>query len=389
VKNVLLIQAFIPHYRVSFFERLHEALRQENIDLRVAYGRPSRIDRTGYDSVSCNLPFGVRARSFWLFNARVLLQPVLREIARADLVIVEQANKHLVNHLLLMLSCLGIKKVAFWGHGWNRQRRNPNGLSEKVKAQLVRFPDWWFAYTDSTARYLKSKGVRAHVITTVQNSVDVRSFQNQLSEITDQDIGKARSDLGMQPGSTAGLFCGRLYRDKHLRFLMHASREIRARIPDFHLIIIGDGPDKKTVEMLAEGMGWVHAVGARRGREKALYFRLAQVFLNPGLVGLAILDAFACGLPVVTTDISIHSPEIDYLENGRNGVMCPPALSDYADAVAGVLADRSLYDRLRAGALASADRYSLDTMVENFTGGVVQCLGQGTERTGPGRARSG
>ena len=376
MKNVLLIQAFIPHYRVSFFERLHEALRQENIGLRVAYGHQSRIDRYGYSRDHCDLPFGVKTRNYWLFNARVLLQPVLSEIMRADLVIVEQANKHLVNYLLLMLSRLRIKKVAFWGHGWNHQSRSLNSLSEKVKARLVRFPDWWFAYTNSTARYLMSRGVNAHVITIVQNSVDMRLFQNQLSEITDLDLGKARLDLGIPPESKVGLFCGRLHKDKRLPFLMHASREIRKRVPPFHLIIIGEGPEKKVVEMLAGKESWVHYVGARVGREKALYFKLAHVVLNPGLIGLGILDAFVCGLPFIATDISIHSPEIDYLENGRNGVMCRPMLSDYADAVVDVLADRSLYGRLRAGALASADMYSLDAMVENFRSGIVQCLRQ-------------
>jgi glycosyltransferase involved in cell wall biosynthesis len=374
VKKVLIIETFIPHYRVPFFEGLHDALRREKVGLRVAYGRQSRIDGYGYYGAQGHLPFGVKTRNYWLYNARVLLQPVLWEIIRADLVIVEQANKHLVNYLLLVLSRLGIKKVAFWGHGWNRQRRNPNSLSERVKARLVRFPDWWFAYTYGTARYLKSKGVHARVITVVQNSVDVTRFRNQLSEITDLDLGRARSDLGIQPESKVGLFCGRLHRDKKLAFLLDASRGIKARVPHFHLIIIGDGPEKRVAEAFAEGEDWVHHVGARLGREKALYFRLAQVALYPGVMGLGILDAFACGLPVITTDIPGHGPEIDFLENGSNGVMCRPVLADYADAVVRVLSDRSLSCRLSAGALESAGRYSLEAMVENFKNGILQCL---------------
>jgi glycosyltransferase involved in cell wall biosynthesis len=378
VKNVLIVETFIPEYRVPFFERLYEALRQDEVALRVAYGQQSKIEGQGCRSVPHELAFGTRTRNYWLFNARVLLQPVLGEIVRADLVIVEQANKHLVNYLLLVLSCLGIKKVAFWGHGWNRQRRTANSLSERIKARLVRYPDWWFAYTDSTARYLKSKGVPAEVITVVQNSLDVKRFQNQLAEISDRDLERARSELGMPPECQVGLFCGRLYRDKHLRFLMGASRRIRARIPHFHLIIVGDGPEKRVVETFVEGEGWVHHVGARLGREKALYFRLAQVVLNPGVMGLGILDAFACGLPVITTDIPGHGPEIDYFENGRNGLMCRPVLSDYADTAVSVLVDRSLHCRLSAGALAGAGRYSLDAMVENFKNGILQCLKSGT-----------
>jgi L-malate glycosyltransferase len=39
--------------------------------------------------------------------------------------------------------------------------------------------------------------------------------------------------------------------------------------------------------------------------------------LMPGLVGLAVLDAFADGIPRVTTVIEYHSPEIEYLVPGR------------------------------------------------------------------------
>jgi L-malate glycosyltransferase len=374
VKNVLIVETFIPEYRVPFFERLYEALGREEVVLRVAYGQQSKIDGQGSARIPPELGFGIRTRNYWLFNARVLLQPVLREIARADLVIVEQANKHLVNYLLLALSFLGIRKVAFWGHGWNRQRRSANSLSEKVKARLVLYPDWWFAYTDGTARYLQSKGVPVEVITVVQNSLDVRLFQSQLSEIGERDLERARAELGMPPDSLVGIFCGRLHRDKHLRFLLGASRKIKARIPGFHLIVIGDGPERRVVEAFAQREGWVHPVGARLGSEKALYFRLAQVALYPGAMGLGILDAFACGLPVITTDTPRHGPEIDFLENGGNGVMCRPVISDYADAVAGVLSDRSLSCRLHAGALAGADRYSLEAMVDNFKNGILRCL---------------
>ena len=322
MKKVLIVQAFIPHYRVPFFEKLHEVLMEENVDLRLVYGQQSGIDKYREFNARRDLTFGTRRRNFWFFRGRVLLQPALREIMLADLVIVEQANKHLLNYMLILLSRLGIKRIAFWGHGLNRQRRDPNSFSEKVKAWLVRYPDWWFAYTPSVAKYLKSRGVKAQVITVVQNSVDVRHFQNLLAEISNQDLELARADLGIQPGSKVGLFCGRLTRDKKLPFLMRAAREIRERVPDFHLVIIGEGPERKVVEAFAAGEDWVHCVGARLGREKALYFKLAHVFLNPGMIGLGILDAFAGGLPVITTDIDTHSPEIDYLEDGYSGIMC-------------------------------------------------------------------
>ena len=48
----------------------------------------------------------------------------------------------------------------------------------------------------------------------------------------------------------------------------------------------------------------------------------ADVYCIPGALGLSIVDAFYCGLPIVTED-SDESPEIMYLKNGINGFIVP------------------------------------------------------------------
>lgn len=52
----------------------------------------------------------------------IFWQPVLGHVSGADLVIVEQATKLLVNYVLLAQQALGRTKFAFWGHGENFQR---------------------------------------------------------------------------------------------------------------------------------------------------------------------------------------------------------------------------------------------------------------------------
>lgn len=67
-------------------------------------------------------PSGMRREieGYWLLGNKLLYQSVLREALAADLVIVEHANRYLMNHILLMLSALGLKKVAFWDHAGDR-----------------------------------------------------------------------------------------------------------------------------------------------------------------------------------------------------------------------------------------------------------------------------
>jgi glycosyltransferase involved in cell wall biosynthesis len=118
----------------------------------------------------------------------------------------------------------------------------------------------------------------------------------------------------------------------------------------------------------------MHLVGARHDREKALYCSLGVVNLNPGMVGLGIVDSFALGIPMITTEGSFHSPEIAYLEPGRNGVRTPHLAEEFAGAVARVLSDDAYRAELVAGCRASAARYTIEAMATRFARGVRSAI---------------
>src|SRR4030095_13524658 len=199
-------------------------------------------------------------------------------------------------------------------------------------------------------------------------------FTRVLSGVTLEEARLARQRLSIPQNAKVGLFCGGLYPDKHLDFLFDACAYVRGRISDFHLIVIGGGVEREKVRSLAQERAWVHYLGPLFGAEKATYFRLADIFLMPGLVGLGILDSFVAQLPIITTDVPIHSPEIEYLESGTNGFIVNPDTRHYAETIIHVLRTPELLCRLRQGALESARRYSMAGMVDNFRSGVVKAL---------------
>jgi glycosyltransferase involved in cell wall biosynthesis len=375
-KRVLIIQGQIKQYRVPFFDKLHAALQAHGITLRVGYSDPPLSERAKRDN--CDLPpeYGVKVKGYWSLGNRAVWQPLLREVVAADLVIVEQANKYIINHILLPCSALGMKKVAYWGHGRNRQSLGV-GLSEWLKTHTLHNVDWWFAYTAGTAAYLAERGVPLSKITNVQNSVDTHNFREQLAVISNRELAEAREELGIAAGSKVGLFCGGVTSEKMPRFLVQAVAEVKARIVDFEFLAIGSGPEKAWFERASAEYPWFHYLGPQFGRRKALYFKMADAFLMPGLVGLAILDAFCAGIPIITTDFHFHSPEIEYLQQGRNGIRTRCNVEAYAQQVVHVMGSPGLLLELREGALRSSDEYSIERMVRNFAGGVLDCLETG------------
>ena len=106
------------------------------------------------------------------------------------------------------------------------------------------------------------------------------------------------------------------------------------------------------------------------------YYKLGKLVLNPGLVGLHVLDAFCAGLPMITTADALHSPEFDYLIDGVNGVITPGDVSTYTTAVLELFKNEDACQLLSIGALESSKLYTVTAMAENFCGGVLKCLDQ-------------
>jgi glycosyltransferase involved in cell wall biosynthesis len=367
--RVCIVQRRLTHYRVPLFVALQEALAERGIQLELLVGHGTPAEEKKHDSGVLPWAQSVPTR-YWLGD-RLCWQPLGQHLDGVDLVVVTQENKLIQNHLLMLAPRRF--KLAFWGHGANLQSSNPNGFKERFKRWTTNRVDWWFAYTQMSAGLVAAAGFPASRITVLNNAVDTSELQRQRQSVTPEEMQALRESLGFGAGPV-GVFVGSLYADKRLDFLFAAATAIRRVVPDFHLLIVGEGPERDKVQAWCAANPWVRWVGARFDREKAAYVSVAQVMLNPGLVGLGILDSFVCGVPMLTTDCGIHSPEIAYLENGINGVMTADDLDAYVEASVRLLRDAQALDSLRRGCVASALEYTVENMAQRFADGVVRCL---------------
>jgi glycosyltransferase involved in cell wall biosynthesis len=295
-----------------------------------------------------------------------------------DLVIVEQASKLLVNYVLFAYHLLGRKKLAFWGHGKNFQQRQASNLAEVVKRLMSRRVHWWFAYNDLSAKVVEAIGYPKDRITIVQNALDTLGLIKARSEVSTERLDSIKDEFGMV-GSNACIYTGAMYAEKRLDLLLEACALIRKDVPDFEMIFVGAGPDDLMVKEAAEKHKWIHYVGPKFDKEKVPYFMLSKLILMPAAVGLAVLDAFALEVPLVTTDGPFHGPEIEYLVDGVNGLVVqnPDDPVAYATAVRRLLKDDVLLDKLVSGCRKSANLYTIEEMVERFASGVLGALGLG------------
>jgi L-malate glycosyltransferase len=370
--KVLIIQAEVKHYRIPFFTGLYAALQRDDIELKVAYSNddPQQPTRKGLVNLPSSVGYNVKGR--WFFK-RFLYQPLWKEIFSADLVITGSEVKFLVNPLLLLMSALKLKRVAFWGLGPNRHPTR-SAFAEWAKRPFFTSVDWWFAYTESIAEYLHKEGMPRERITTVQNATDSVELRRLIDDISTDEVRAARAALTGSIESKIGLYCGNLAEIKAIPMLIETARRVKQKCPEFHLLVIGNGPERQWLENAIAGEPWIHYLGSKFGRESALYYKTADVFVLAGTVGLAVVDSFAAGLPLLVTDLTTHPPEIDYVVDGENGRIAPHDAEAFATSIVETLSDPGAMERLHRGARESSLRYTMEAMIDNYSTGIKKCL---------------
>jgi glycosyltransferase involved in cell wall biosynthesis len=374
LKKVVIFQSRLLHYRKSLFEQLRAACAARDIELHLVHGQATPRELAKNDEATLSWAKRVHNR-FWEIGERdIVWQPFPSALKNAHLVVVMQENRILSNYPLLLSRICSPRKVAYWGHGRNFQSEAPRGLREKWKNFLLKHVDWWFAYTEMTVEILRGAGYPEKRITCLENAIDNEGFQSNLSAVSPDHLTRLRKDLGADIESPIGLFCGSLYPDKRIDYMIEAADRIQAQLPLFRLIVIGDGPSAPDIRAAAESRKWVKYVGVCKGAEKAAYFRLADVVFNPGAVGLHVLDAFCAGVPIATTLEARHGPELAYLKNGHNGIITNGDANNYSKRIIDLLSNPSEYSHLCSGAREGAKRYTLQNMVNRFVEGIEEAV---------------
>jgi len=367
-RQVVILQEHLPHYRLRFYECLREELSKRGIDLHLIYS-----PATSLAAVPGKLEWAkdIVCKRF----AKMVWQPVWGDFKDADLIVVQQETKYMINYLLMLKAKCGKAKLAYWGHGRNFQATNPDSFSERVKRFFSRRADWWFAYNDLSQRVVEDLGFPSEKITSVRNSIDTKLLTRVKEEMTEDQLQSVRDDLGINSENVA-IYTGRFFERKRIRFIMETCQKIRKSVSDFHMIWIGNGPMEDFITEACENYDWIHWVGVKDDTEKVPYWMISKLLLMPGAVGLVVLDTFALGVPMVTTDISNHGPEIDYLEDGKNGVVVneSESVGSYAETVVDLLTDKTKFEQIKKAALAECINYSAEKMALNFADGIESAL---------------
>ena len=197
-------------------------------------------------------------------------------------------------------------------------------------------------------------GVPRDRIFLAPNSVDVNRFAPPRSP---EEKRAARTALGL-PDKVLCLYVGRLTYMKGITDLVGAFRALDPARRNAHLLILGEGPLRDTLdERIAREpslSGSVSIAGYAPDDRLPEYYRAADIFVFPtrrDIWGLVLNEAMSAGLPVVASDGAAGAP--DLIEPGVSGIIVPRAHPDeLRDALVRLIEDPGLRDRMGRAARA-------------------------------------
>ena len=222
----------------------------------------------------------------------------------------------------------GASRVVYTRHG---QRHGATWQQNLLFRLASRTADHVVCVSEDSAALCVREGVGGGRVTRIWNGIDTSRF----------------GFTGPCPGGPA-VMVGRLSPEKSVDTLLRAARLIADADPSFRLEIAGDGACAPALRELAAGLslgGHVRFLGEVRDVPSLL--GRAALFVLPSLtegVSLTLLEAMACGLPVVTTRVG-GNPEV--VAEGETGLLVAPAdPAALADAVLRVMGDAELARRM-------------------------------------------
>ncbi|HEX7919068.1 MAG TPA: glycosyltransferase family 4 protein [Gemmatimonadales bacterium] len=165
------------------------------------------------------------------------------------------------------------------------------------------------------------------------------------------------------------LFLGRLDPRNGLDTVLAAMGRVLEERPGAHLTVAGDGPLRPVYERLAKPLGRSVTFLGRVNGDRPAHYARADLYLCPttkASFGITLLEAMACGTPMVVSDIIGFRELVD---GGREAVLVPKERpTAWADTILELLADRPRLDAMSAAGRRKAEDYAWPRITEQVMG---------------------
>jgi glycosyltransferase involved in cell wall biosynthesis len=227
------------------------------------------------------------------------------------------------------------KLVAAWHEVWTREYwqtylgKIPGTIAFLVEKGSAFLPDTVIANSELTENRIRSVYGRTQGVVRIEPAVDLEAIRKAKPS-------RIKSDV---------IFAGRLLKHKNVDLLIRALARVRGKQPGIRGLIVGEGPEKRSLQALTEKLGLGGNVRFLPFTEIAInYYGLLKSSKILALLssregyGMAVNEALACGLKIITCDYPDNAARL--LVSDNIGAVVRPEVESIATAILNSLKTR-------------------------------------------------
>ena len=197
-------------------------------------------------------------------------------------------------------------------------------------------------------------------VVVMPNGIQLECYQKPVSS---EEKSELFSRYGLRDNGYTLVMVTRVSKEKNIMEILQFFPDLLWVLPEAQLVIVGEGPDRKRLENYCAQKGLsdrVRFTGRIPPEEVYRYYAMGDLFVSAStfeLHSMSYLEAMACGLPVISSDLPFNH---DIL-NETNAILIDPMnVDEIRDAIIKVKSDAELRQRLSQGALETAKELTIE-----------------------------
>jgi glycosyltransferase involved in cell wall biosynthesis len=379
---IIIFQRILPHYRTGFFIKFAAKFKKS----KILYGQPFKDESLKNDDLKNDDTFQKVKNLYFNKKGSIFISEIFGIIKKAkpEVVISVFNTGNLNIYILFLLRKIYKFKIILWSFGYDPVRGfNPaKNLTDKIRLYLSEKADAVIFYWQSGKAEIEKFSDRKEHFFVAPNTLDTDRLFLLKERFDKTGKEKIRSELGIIEKNHF-IYIGRLLKDKEVDILIKAFSELLSNGRDVRLTIIGDGPERSSLEQLVKkhNVKNICFTGEILDEEQTgKWIYISDAFIMPGRLGLSVVHSFCFGTPVISQkkEKYFHGEGVGYIKEGVNGFLVEDGnIKALSDKMSEIISNADKAKELKKNAyLTARNDCSIEKMIEGFEKAIEYTVSQ-------------